>query len=74
MSIQAIKASSQTREVTDLMVHGSEQGLTLCGAALCTLVSAAAQQLFTAALARVVLGRRLTSAQHASVCLDPLCL
>ena len=43
------------------------QGLTLCGAALCTLVSAASQQLFTAALARLVLGRRLSSAQNASV-------
>ena len=39
----------------------------MCGAALCTLVSAAAQQLFTALLARALLGKQLTARQNASV-------
>ena len=39
----------------------------MCGAALCTLISAGAQQLFTALLARLLLGKQLTAQQHASV-------
>lgn len=42
-------------------------GLELCGAALCTLINAAAQQLFTATLSRVLLGKRFTRLQQASV-------
>ncbi|MCJ1422624.1 hypothetical protein MMC29_000504 [Sticta canariensis] len=42
-------------------------GLELCGAALCTLINAAAQQLFTAILSRVLLGKKFTRLQQSSV-------
>ena len=42
-------------------------GLELCGPALCTLINAAAQQLFTAILSRVLLGKRFTRLQQSSV-------
>ena len=42
-------------------------GLEMCGAALCTLINAAAQQLFTATLSRTLLGKRFTRLQQGSV-------
>ena len=51
-------------------------GLELCGAAVCTLINAAAQQLFTAMLSRTLLGKRFTRLQHSSVslaCMSVLC-
>lgn len=46
-------------------------GLELCGAAVCTLINAAAQQLFTALLSRTLLGKRFTHLQHSSVRMPP---
>ena len=42
-------------------------GLEFCGAAVVTLINAAAQQLFTAILSRTLLGKRFTRLQHCSV-------
>lgn len=44
-------------------------GLEMCGATVCTLINAAAQQLFTAILSRTLLGKRFTPLQHGSVSL-----